>query len=124
MQMICMKKFNSERIKNIAVFGHSSSGKTTLLDAILYFTGNTDRIGRTEDGTTVMDFDQEEKNRKISISSSAYQLEYNDNKIHVKTKPDNVMIMGNFLEIKMITDEILCISGEISGVSFMREDER
>ena len=62
--------------------------------------------------------------RELILENYKGILEYNDKKIHVKTKPDNVMIMGNFLEIKMITDEILCISGEISGVSFMREDER
>ena len=70
-----MKQYSENQIKNIALLGHGGSGKTTLADAILYYAGATDRIGKTGDGTTVMDFDAEEKKRKASVSTAVYALE-------------------------------------------------
>ena len=55
-----MKQYTENLIKNIALLGHGGSGKTTLADAILYYAGAVDRIGKTGDSTTVMDFDPEE----------------------------------------------------------------
>ena len=78
-----MKQFDISNIKSIALLGHGSSGKTTLADAMLYVAGMTDRIGSTADATTVMDFDAEEKQRKVSISTSVYQFEYKDKKINL-----------------------------------------
>ena len=69
-----MKQYSAENIRNIALLGHGNSGKTTLADAILFYGKATERIGKTADGTTVMDFDSEERKRKISVSSSVYSL--------------------------------------------------
>ena len=56
-----MKQFSENLIKNIALLGHGGSGKTTLADAILYYGKATDRIGKSGDGSLIMDFDPEEK---------------------------------------------------------------
>ncbi len=82
-----MKDYTTNQIKNIAFLGHGSSGKTTLNDAVIYYGGGIERIGKTPDGTTVSDFDAEERKRKISISMSLYPLEIGGNKINLLDAP-------------------------------------
>ena len=55
-----MFKFKTENIRNIALLGHGGSGKTSIVEAMLYFTGTSDRLGKVPDGNTVSDFDAEE----------------------------------------------------------------
>ena len=65
-----MGKYTIENIRNVAITGHAGKGKTTLAEAMLFISGATDRLGRVADGNTILDFDAEEKRRKVSISSS------------------------------------------------------
>ena len=70
-----MKQYQAEDIRNIAVVGHGSEGKTTLVEAMLFASGAIDRPGRVEDGNTVTDFDSEETRRGISISAAVAPVE-------------------------------------------------
>ncbi|MDR3263810.1 MAG: elongation factor G [Clostridiales bacterium] len=79
--------FQTKAIRNIALMGHSGEGKTTLAEAILFNAKSIDRIGRIEDGNTVMDFDAEETARKISISLSAAYAVYRGVKINLLDVP-------------------------------------
>ena len=81
-----MKQYSAELIKNIALLGHGGSGKTTLADAILFYGKASDRIGKSADGTSVMDFDAEEKKRKVSVSTAVYALELGDKKLNLIEK--------------------------------------
>ena len=63
-------EITAKDIRNIAVIGHSGEGKTTLCEAMLFNGGAIDRMGKIEDGTTVMDFDDAEKQRKKSVYAS------------------------------------------------------
>ena len=63
-------KYASNNIRNILIAGHAGSGKTTLTEALVYFSGAAERMGRVEDGTTISDFDPEEAKRKASLSAS------------------------------------------------------
>lgn len=74
-------------IKNVAVIGHSGEGKTTLCEAMLFNAGVIDRMGRTEDGTTVMDFDETEKSKGISVYTSLAHLEWKGLKINLLDLP-------------------------------------
>ena len=74
-------------IKNIAIVGHASKGKTTLSEAMLNVAGVTERMGKIADGNTVSDSDAEEKKRGVSISSSLMQFGYKDAKINVIDTP-------------------------------------
>ena len=74
-----MKNYTSDNIRNIAVAGHAGRGKTTLCEAMLYVAGATERLGKVADGTTVMDFDAEEKKRGASLMSAVASLEWKNN---------------------------------------------
>ena len=64
---ISLKAYTTENIRNVAIAGHGGRGKTTLAEAMLYLSGSSDRLGRVADGNTVLDFDAEEKRRKVSL---------------------------------------------------------
>ena len=72
-----MKVYLGKDIRNIGVVGHGDSGKTTLVAGLLHAAGLTQRLGRVDEGTTTTDFDEEEIERKITISTSLAYLEWN-----------------------------------------------
>ena len=77
----------AKEIKNIAIIGHSGEGKTTLCEAILFNAGVIDRMGTVESGTTVMDFDDAEKAKKISVYTSVAHLNWKGIKINLIDLP-------------------------------------
>ncbi len=82
-----MKAFAKENIRNVAIAGHGGRGKTTLAEAMLYIAGASDRLGKVTDGNTVLDFDAEEKKRKVSVSSAVANLEWRNRKINIIDTP-------------------------------------
>ena len=82
-----MKAYSAKDIRNIVLAGHGGRGKTTLAEAMLYISGASDRLGKVVDGNTVMDFDAEEKKRKVSVASAVANLEWNNKKINIIDTP-------------------------------------
>ena len=82
-----MKDYNSEFIRNVAFCGHGRSGKTSLLEAALFDSGATTRLGNVDAGTGVLDFEPEETKRKMSISASLAALEWKNFKINALDVP-------------------------------------
>ena len=82
-----LKAYSKENIRNVAIAGHGARGKTTLAEAMLYLAGASDRLGKVADGNTVLDFDAEEKKRKVSVSSALANLEWRDRKINIIDTP-------------------------------------
>ena len=112
-----MKQYDIGKIKTIALLGHGSSGKTTLAEAMLYSAGLTDRIGRTSDGSAVMDFDAEEKKRGTSVSTSVYQMEYKDYKLNLVDAPGLFDFAGGVSEALTAADcALIALSGK-SGLT-------
>ena len=79
--------YSVQNIRNVCLLGHSGSGKTALIESLLYMTGAIDRMGKCADGNTVCDYDQEEIKRQISITTSVAPLEYKGCKINVLDTP-------------------------------------
>ncbi|MBR0060659.1 MAG: GTP-binding protein, partial [Selenomonadaceae bacterium] len=95
-----MKDYKSESIRNVAFCGHGRSGKTTLLEAALFNSGATTRLGNVDLGTSVLDFEPEENKRKMSISAALAAVEWKNfkvNAIDVPGFPDFVAEMHGAL---------------------------
>ena len=92
-----MKDYLAKDIRNIAIIGHGSEGKTTLLESILYASGTIDRQGRVEDGTTASDFDPEEIKRHISLSASIVPVEAHNKKINFIDVPGYFDFIGEMV---------------------------
>src|SRR6266849_6111199 len=82
-----MKTFSAPELRNIAVAGHNTVGKTTLIAALLYAAGATTRPGRIDDGTCPTDFDTEEIERKISINLACAHAIHRDVRINFIDAP-------------------------------------
>ncbi len=112
-----MKVYETSKIKNFCLLGHGNAGKTSLAEAMLYTAGNIDRMGKTQDGTAVMDFDPEEIKRKFSISAALASCEWNGNKLNILDTPGYFDFVGEVQQVLRITDAaIIVISGE-AGLS-------
>lgn len=112
-----MKQYSENFIKNIALLGHGGSGKTTLADAILYYGKAIDRIGKSGDGSLTMDFDPEEKKRKVSVSTSVYALEMADKKLNLIDIPGLFDFAGGITEGLAAADSaVIAVSGK-SGLT-------
>ncbi len=78
-----MKDYSADKIRNIAMIGHGSSGKTSLTSTFLFDAGSTSRLTKVEKGNTVTDYDPEEIERNISINSSPCHLDWQGNKVNI-----------------------------------------
>ncbi|NLL63063.1 MAG: elongation factor G [Ruminococcaceae bacterium] len=93
-----MKTYHSDNIRNIVVAGHAGRGKTTLCEAMLYVAGAIKRLGKVTDGTTVMDFDAEEKKRGSSLQSAVASFECNKVKVNLIDTPGLFDFAGGLIE--------------------------
>ena len=111
-----MKNYTIKNLRNIGLIGHGASGKTSLVEALLFNTGNTDRLGRVEDGTTVTDFDQEEKKRGISLSVSIAPIEADETKINLVDIPGYFDFSGELIQGMRSVDVATIVVCGVSGV--------
>ena len=89
-----MRDYKSNEVRNVAVVGHSGAGKTSVLEAMLYYTDATDRFGKTTDGSSLIDFDAEEIKRGISIYTSIVPIEWDECKINFIDTPGYLDFAG------------------------------
>jgi len=116
-----MQVDSSEKIRNLAIAGHSGTGKTTLASALLYTSGVVNRLNRTEDGNTTTDFDQEEINRGISIGVAPCAVPWKQHKVNLLDCPGYGMFFSDTEAAIRATDGVLlCVDGA-SGVEVVTE---
>ncbi|MEN8079321.1 elongation factor G [Clostridioides difficile] len=111
-----MKDYNYKNLRNVGLIGHGATGKTSLAEALLFYTNNTDRLGRVEDGTTVMDYEQEEKKREISLSTSVASFEENNTKINIVDMPGYFDFQGEVAQGMRAVDIATIVVCAVSGV--------
>lgn len=112
-----LSKYPTDKIKNIVVTGHGNAGKTSLVEAMLYISGATDRMGKTADGTAVCDFDPEEIKRKCSVSAAVAPVEWKNVKFNMIDVPGLFDFEGGVAEGFRAADcALITISGK-SGVA-------
>ncbi len=105
-----MQQNGVEAIRNVGLFGHQGSGKTSLTEALLYVAGAIDRLGRTDDGTTVCDFDTEEQKRHISINTAIAALFWHDVRINIVDAPGYLDFIGEVQSAMQVVESAVIVT--------------
>lgn len=111
-----MKNYSVDKIRNIGLFSHGGAGKTTLAEAMLFTSGVTDRMGKTTDGTSFMDYDAEEIKRQMSISTSMAPIEWKGHKINLLDTPGYLDFVGEVVATMRVIDAAVILVDAVSGV--------
>ena len=111
-----MKEYTTQKIRNIALIGHGSSGKTTLVESALFLSKATNRRGTVEDGTTATDFDEEEIRRGISLSLGLAPVEWKNTKINFLDTPGYTDFVGEVRSALRVADAALVVVDGAAGV--------
>jgi elongation factor G len=111
-----MAKHKVEDIRNVALVGHGAAGKTSLADALLFKAGAVDRAGSVEDGTSVSDYDEEEKKRHFSIDTSVLHLEHQGKQVHMLDAPGYPDFVGAALESLQAVETAVIVVSAPSGI--------
>lgn len=111
-----MKEYTTQKIRNIALIGHGSSGKTTLTEAMLFLSKGTNRRGRVEDKNTVTDFDDEELRRNISLSTALAPVEWKGHKLNILDTPGYTDFVGEVRSALRAADMALVVVDAAAGV--------
>ncbi|MGD2039772.1 MAG: GTP-binding protein, partial [Anaerolineae bacterium] len=111
-----MKVYKSDKLRNIALLGHGGSGKTSLAEAMLFSSGAVNRLGRVDDGTSVSDWDDEERRRNMSINTSLMPCEFQGHKINVLDTPGYMDFVGEVISAVRVADAAIIVLDSVSGV--------
>ena len=111
-----MVKFDTKRIRNIALLGHGGCGKTSLAEAMLYIAGETDRLGKIADGNTVCDYDSEEVARGFSLSSSVANLVWKEVKVNLIDTPGYLDFSGEAVQATRVADSAIIVMDAKAGI--------
>ena len=111
-----MDIFKYERIRNVALLGHGSCGKTTLAEAMAYVTGVITRQGKIEDGSTISDYDKEEQKREFSIQTSIIPIVSDETKINILDTPGYFDFVGEAEQAASAADAAIIVISAKAGV--------
>lgn len=111
-----MKTYYTDKIRNVALLGHSNCGKTSLTELLLFKTNVINRMGKVEDGNTISDFDKEEKDRQVSISTSIIPIEYDNTKINFLDTPGYFDFVGEVYGALKVASSAVIVIDASSGI--------
>ena len=111
-----MKDYAAKDIRNFAIAGHGGSGKTMLTEAMLSKSGEINRLGSIESGSTVSDYHHDEHDRQISIHSSPLHLEWNDTKFNLIDTPGYLDFIGETISSLAVVDAAVVVVHAVNGV--------
>jgi elongation factor G len=116
-----VKVYESTDVRNVALVGHGNSGKTSLAAGMLFAAGATNRLTRVDEGNTITDYDEEEINRKITISTSLAAVEWNKKKLNIFDTPGYNLFMYDTKISMAAADSALILVDGVAGVEVMTE---
>jgi elongation factor G len=116
-----VKSYEGENIRNVALTGHGHTGKTQLISSLLYTAGAANRLGKVDDGTSVTDYDEEEIQRKFSISSSLAYAEWGKTKINFIDTPGFNIFLHEAEAALVAADAALLLVHAVGGVEVQTE---
>src|SRR5580704_15184780 len=116
-----MKVYDSKDIRNVGVVGHGHSGKTSLTAALLFSPGGSNRLTRADEGNTLTDFDEEEIQRKITISTSLAFVEWKKAKINLLDTPGFNIFINDTRAALVAADSALVLVDGVAGVEVQTE---
>lgn len=111
-----MNIYETKQIRNVVVLGHGGCGKTTMVEAMAYVTGVTNRMGKVSDGNTISDFDKEEVKRLFSIGTSVVPIEWDGIKINLLDTPGYFDFVGEVEEALSAADAAVIVINGKSGI--------
>ena len=111
-----MAEFSTDKIRNVTILGHGSSGKTSLVEALLFNAGGISRVGRVEEGATVSDWDVEEQRRGISINLSVVPVEFEGTKLNLVDTPGYLDFVGEVISGLAVSEAGLVLVDSVAGV--------
>ena len=115
------RNFPLERIRNIAIIAHIDAGKTTVTERILYHTGRTYKIGEVDEGTTVMDWMEEERRRGITITAAATTCYWQEHRINIIDTPGHVDFTAEVERSLRVLDGGVVVFDAVAGVEAQSE---
>src|SRR5213592_3003827 len=104
------------KIRNVAVGGHRGTGKTSLVEAMLFQAGAANRLGTVESGSTVSDWDEDEQKRQMSLSASVCNLEWQGRKINLVDTPGDAGFQGDAIATLRVVEGALFALSAVMGV--------
>ena len=111
-----MPAFEPGKLRNVAVVGHRGTGKTSLVEALLFQAGELNRLGTIDAGTTVGDWDDDEQKRKMSISLALTHVEWQDRKLNLIDVPGDPSFQGEARCALRVVEGALFVLSGVMGV--------
>ena len=116
-----MKVYEGANVRNVAMVGHGHAGKTSLISAMLYTAGATQRLGRVDDGSATTDYDDEEIARKMSISTAMAYAEWGNTKINFLDTPGFNMFVHEAKMVLPVIDAAVVVVDGVAGVEVVTQ---
>jgi elongation factor G len=116
-----LKVYDGSDIRNVGLAGHLNCGKTTLVSGIIYACGASSRLTRVDEGNTITDFDEEETQRKITITTSVASVEWKKTKLNLLDTPGFNIFISDTRQALIAADSMLTVVDGVAGVEVQTE---